>query len=427
MRKELGPATVGLLIAAWAMGAIEQQNAVERAAAAEVQKSDVPDAAQQDSPDDGAGTDPGCDDCDVDPVIAESGEEGSEPRREIIEPIPDELAPSPLSDPVPTLAESADLATFVHRISCGNSSGSCVSIGGGRYLTCAHVLQRGSAISIDGETAAAQWRTAGGNHDVALVTTNRDDPGVEFSTEWSEHLADAVVIGFPGLETEQQVSTGQISDFATASIGHGEPPIVKGQSGGGVFVDGNLIGILRGFTSGNGVPANPRAARFTPLAQVASLLPNPEGFGADSEGFAVSFRNDGRWWWHDGTIWRWTTQQPRDGMRFEGNGGAFVFRGGRMYAPDLAPSAPPAAAPDRSGRPVVYVDTPLGEWCGHCKVLKAIDQSDLQFEMVFRPVPDDQHSGFPHVHVVDRSGRERCAGAIVTIEAIEAAWRRLYR
>lgn len=47
-------------------------------------------------------------------------------------------------------------------------------------------------------------------------------------------------------------------------------------------------------------------------------------------GYDVTLRNDGRWWWHDGSIWRYTSTQPRDGMRFGSGNAAFVYRDGVM-------------------------------------------------------------------------------------------------
>jgi hypothetical protein len=173
----------------------------------------------------------------------------------------------------------ADIKRFVHRISRhGNgvtSGGSAVCLGGEKFLTNAHVVESGGYVSLDGKgvRATVQILSPSQQHDLALVTVRGNtDEGVELSTDWSEHLAVATVIGFPGDSETARVTSGVVSDFDTVALGNDQPPVARGMSGGAVFVDGKLVGILRGYSGNRGVPENPRAAKFTALAQVATLV-----------------------------------------------------------------------------------------------------------------------------------------------------------
>lgn len=179
------------------------------------------------------------------------------------------IPPEPTFDPRP----------FVHRMTIGNAHGSCVAIGNRRFVTCWHVVVSGGrqAVKIDGAWARGQWRYDAA-HDVAVFTsTDRDLPGCQISAEWSQHLSPAVAIGLPGISDEKRAHSGFIADADALAVSNDQPEIEQGESGGGVFVEGKLVGILRGHAGGGtDAPPNPRAGKFTPLAQVAALFDVPQ-------------------------------------------------------------------------------------------------------------------------------------------------------
>jgi thiol-disulfide isomerase/thioredoxin len=151
-----------------------------------------------------------------------------------------------------------------------------------------------------------------------------------------------------------------LTDSEHFSVSSG-PGWESGMSGGGVFADGQLIGVGWGHGSGD-----PSAGWFTPLSAVAALL-------------------------------------------------------GRT---------PPASSAGPGEKPIVYVDVPAADWCPPCRALKPAYEAvkdSLEYQIVFRPVADDKRPNYPHVHVVDRSGNEQCAGALTAITDITAAWNRLHQ
>lgn len=261
-KPKAGAAILGLLLLSAAMSAIEQPptTAQETTPSVELEKLDITHVAPPPPPDSGSA-------------------------------IPESPAPEP---------EPVDLSQFVHRLTIGNAAGSCVSIGDGWYVTCLHVLNadRGNVLidGVDGGTPRAiRW---GDNlRDVAVFRCNVVHPGARFGTTLPEHGAAAVVIGLPGIGTDKQTGNGIVADWDMVSLASGEAVIQHGQSGGGVFVDGNLVGILRGYTQAyQGLPDNPRAAKFTPLFQVANFFPQEtaEDGQPQAEAAAPAAAN-GRW------------------------------------------------------------------------------------------------------------------------------------
>lgn len=200
-------------------------------------------------------------------------------------------SPAPETEPAP------DLAQFVHRINIGNSAGSCVSIGDGRFVTCWHVVESGGhqAVKIDGKWVRGQWRYDAAN-DVGVLTCDLDLPGVDVSTAVSDHMASATLVGLPGIGDEKQSSDGNIADYDLVAVWDDQPVIVQGQSGGGVFVEGKLVGVLRGFSAGrDAVPPNPRAAKFTALALVPALFDAQPVAAAPQQPSAEPAKSSGRW------------------------------------------------------------------------------------------------------------------------------------
>lgn len=198
-----------------------------------------------------------------------------------------------LGEPQPSPA--SDLKKFIHRIRIGNSYGSCVAIGDRRFVTCWHVVTSGGhqAVQIDGRWARGQW-TYEAERDVAVFTSDRDLPGCDISTDWPAYLADATAVGLPGIGDEHAVHSGQIADADLLAVAVTEPGIEQGESGGGVFVAGKLVGILRGYSGGGEAPANPRAGKFTPLAAVTRLFNAPHA-QAPAAAPAAAAAKSGHW------------------------------------------------------------------------------------------------------------------------------------
>lgn len=253
---ELGIATVGLLVAAFAISAIEKPVAV-----AEPEPDALITIESPLTPLVDGGSLPGPEKPDLPPPTDSGGSAGRA--------TPAGTAPE---SPAPAI-EPVDLSQFVYRIQVGNSHGSCVSIGGKKFVTCWHVVDAGGrqAVKIDGQWVRGQWQYDAAR-DVAVMTCDLERPGVDLSTDWSGHLAAATVVGLPGIEPAKQTSLGFIADFDLVALETDQPVIAQGESGGGVFVEGKLVGVLRGFSSGADVPKNPLAARFTAFALVPSLF-----------------------------------------------------------------------------------------------------------------------------------------------------------
>lgn len=159
-----------------------------------------------------------------------------------------------------------DLSQFVHRIVVGNAGGTCVSLGNGLYVTAGHVVIHGQSpiVTIDGVRVRGEWGFAKSPLDFAVIQTEHITPGVPFSTD-VHASGSAVAVGIPWTG-ETRTCPATLTDSEHFSVLSG-PGCESGMSGGGVFADGQLIGVLWGFSSGN-----PAAGWFTPLSAVAALL-----------------------------------------------------------------------------------------------------------------------------------------------------------
>lgn len=164
------------------------------------------------------------------------------------------------------VSETPALESFVHRINVVNRGGSATCIAPGVYVTCKHLFEglRGYQVSIDGTAVAAEV-TLSPTYDVAVIQVASGDVQKHrhIATSGGDlYLAECIAFGF-GSET---VHRGFISNDDTLSL-TSEATIEQGDSGGAVFCDGELIGVIRGKN-----PANGRVCYFTPLKDVAALV-----------------------------------------------------------------------------------------------------------------------------------------------------------
>lgn len=162
-----------------------------------------------------------------------------------------------------------DARSFVHRINAANRGGSATCIAPGVFVTCKHVFEglRGYQVSIDGQAVEATVELSP-THDVAVVrlqgdaTTELTQVG-KFALGSPEYMAECVAFGF-GSET---LHRGVISNDDTLSLYADQGTIEQGDSGGAVFCNGVLIGVIRGKNPNNG-----KVCYFTPLKSVAALV-----------------------------------------------------------------------------------------------------------------------------------------------------------
>lgn len=181
-------------------------------------------------------------------------------------------------------SETAALESFVHRINVANRGGSGTLIAPGVLVTCKHIFEglSGYQVSIDGQAVAASVTLAPA-HDVAIVRLGSEAAAAPFSADAPAYMSECLAFGF-GSET---LHRGVISNDGTLSLYADQGDIEQGDSGGAVFCDGKLIGVIRGKNPGNG-----KVCYFTPLSAVASLVapfspaggsyPNPPGAGKPS-------------------------------------------------------------------------------------------------------------------------------------------------
>lgn len=160
------------------------------------------------------------------------------------------------------------LSSYVHRINVVNRGGSATCIAPGVFITCKHLFEglRGYQVSIDGQAVAASV-TLSPSYDVAIVTLSSEAAAApsavgKFSLS-APYMAECLAFGF-GSET---VHKGVISNDDTLSLYAGEGTIEQGDSGGAVFCDGVLVGVIRGKNPNNG-----KVCYFTPLKDVAALV-----------------------------------------------------------------------------------------------------------------------------------------------------------
>lgn len=162
-------------------------------------------------------------------------------------------------------SEAPALESFVHRINVVNRGGSATCIAPGVYITCKHLFEglRGYQVSIDGQAVAASV-TMAPSHDVAVVVRIDEASAASVDTGNAPYMAECLAFGF-GSNTAHR---GVISNDDTLSLHPGESGIEQGDSGGAVFCDGKLVGVIRGKN-----PDNDLVCYFTPLSSVASLIP----------------------------------------------------------------------------------------------------------------------------------------------------------
>lgn len=408
MRKrsnELGVATVGLLVFAFAAATIEQPQ---------------------------AGADPLVTiDSPVSPLIPKEslpGPEKPDPSRpddsgEVKPPL-ETVAPES-----PATTEPVDVNSFVQLIEVyhdnGADSGSAVHIGDGVYLTCRHVFTddygrpwKVRFVRIAGRRVECEPPTLHPTLDVASVRTKRSELPV------AEVIATRPVAGDPltvvGVKTDTH--KGQVSrQNWRPSMGIESPTMTEsGDSGAGVFdMAGRLVGIQNGSTRGtifftplsdveswlSSAPAE--AGAHTPSASPAADTSVCECLGyrgrehcaclqngvkcqcnatkgsewfnengrpvrktgryldprqkdpevaaapqASPDGTVPEKRADGQWWWNDGTRDYCTTYQPVEGLEFNGPHGAFVFTGGKMVP--------------KGSQMAVEIKQPTGHWETRC-------------------------------------------------------------
>jgi hypothetical protein len=161
-------------------------------------------------------------------------------------------------------AQATDgLSQLVHRINVANRAGSCVCIAPGAYVTAKHVFEGLSnyQVSIDGQAVAASV-TLAPSHDVAIVKCLSEAAAASVETGDAEYLSRVTAYG-----TFSEVAhEGFISNDDTLAI-TSDAEIKQGDSGGGVFCDGKLVGVIRGKNPNNG-----RVCYFTPISSVAALV-----------------------------------------------------------------------------------------------------------------------------------------------------------
>jgi thiol-disulfide isomerase/thioredoxin len=160
------------------------------------------------------------------------------------------------------------LSSYVHRINVVNRGGSATCIAPGVFVTCKHLFEglRGYQVNIDGHAVAASV-TLSPSYDVAIVQLGSEAAAApsavgKFSLS-APYMAECLAFGF-GSET---VHKGVISNDDTLSLYAGEGTIEQGDSGGAVFCDGVLVGVIRGKNPNNG-----KVCYFTPLKDVAALV-----------------------------------------------------------------------------------------------------------------------------------------------------------
>lgn len=170
-------------------------------------------------------------------------------------------------DPASSLHDAEDRGTdapsaFVHRIDVSNHSGSCVCIAPGVFVTAKHIFEglSGYQVSIDGQAVAASV-TFAPSHDVAIVQLGSETAAAPVEIGDAAYLANCTAYGMFS-KTEH---VGLVSNNDTLSL-TSDGAIAQGDSGGGVFSDGKLVGVIRGRN-----PENHRVCFFTPMAAVASL------------------------------------------------------------------------------------------------------------------------------------------------------------
>lgn len=274
------------------------------------------------------------------------------------------------------VSETPALESFVHRINVVNRGGSATCIAPGVFVTCKHLFDglRGYQVSIDG-TAVEASVTLAPAHDVAIVIQRAGAstaPTVKFDRESPAYLSECVAFGF-GSET---LHRGFISNDDTLSL-TSDGGIEQGDSGGAVFCNGTLVGVIRGKN-----PANPRVCYFTPLESVAALV---APFTPDSS------RNAG--------------EPAADDKRTVSIISPKTW-GNRPYI---------GRQRDASGR-VTYVGD-----CPYCEDMKEADYSNQPYVPEF--IQADGHESYPHIEWQGANGRRQILSGYYTPWQVGWSWK----
>ncbi len=129
--------------------------------------------------------------------------------------------------------------------------GSATHIGGGYYITAAHVVANNPEVAIGGQNAVVLW--ANHKYDVALLAGPIDAETVPM-TCYEPRLGDAAVahgnpVMLEGIRTQVVVAGAprEVGDWKVAIPVDGA--IAPGMSGGGIVMAGQLVGIVVGAIS----------------------------------------------------------------------------------------------------------------------------------------------------------------------------------
>jgi S1-C subfamily serine protease len=151
-----------------------------------------------------------------------------------------------------------------------SSAGSAVSIGGGTYVTAAHLvegLERWAVeLQIGGVWKRGRMATVEGR-DAAVVTCGGDGENAVVHIATPRYGERVTVVGLKSGVAQQ----GIVSDTRTVSLDVECDGIQQGDSGGGVFdSDGALIGIISARN-----PNEPRVVYITHADAVLALIAQP--------------------------------------------------------------------------------------------------------------------------------------------------------
>lgn len=172
-------------------------------------------------------------------------------------------SPADVSVESPARTPGTSVSKYVHRIDVANHAGSCVCIAPGVFITAKHIFEglRGYQVSIDGQAVSASVTFAPA-HDVAIVRIGNGSDAAPVEIGDAEFMEDCTAFGMFS-ETEH---AGILSNDDTLSLTT-DAEIAQGDSGGGVFCDDKLVGVIRGKN-----PQNGRVCYFTPLSDVLALV-----------------------------------------------------------------------------------------------------------------------------------------------------------
>lgn len=157
-----------------------------------------------------------------------------------------------------------------HRIM--SATGVCIAPR--RFVTVGHVwndMPANAAVTVDGKPATRLAVDHGLAIDCAVLACDLDCPAAPLRIEGPLYLesVDVIGLGKRGDGPPHPVNRGQVTADGFVALSTDSPGIVDGDSGGGVFVNGDLIGFVRGFQTN---PRNSHVCKFTSLEKVAALV-----------------------------------------------------------------------------------------------------------------------------------------------------------